>query len=714
MSELELRIKAKIPGEDTGIKVKRSFCAICSPTHHCGLDCYVKDGKLIKVEGTIEHPYNQGKICAKGVNNRQYVYRKDRIQTPLLRVGERGEGKFTPISWEKAYAITAEKLNLVKEQYGPHAVAFFSGYCKWYRPLLHRLAYAFGSINYGTDDSTCNRAGVLASQVTSGSGTAGPDIGNANTFVGWAYGGYYTGHLSVQGIQDLKARGGKVIMIDSRITPAFKNLADLALHINPGTDGALALCMANIIIEKGWADMDYVQKHTYGFDQYREYVKTFDLETVSRICGLNPSDIVEAAKIYSTNGPACINQSASTLPHYINGFQTFRAILCLTALTGNFDRLGGNYPNPNSYLHKPAGVKTREKEFYTDIKPRDAKMIAEGKFPVWDMFCNEFQSMDLSRQILESTPYPIRAISGWGMNVKMFPATDQLIEAIKTLDFFVNTDLFMTETCKYADIVLPVCTSLERSEFKMYQGGYAVFTEPVIEPLFQSKPDTDVICELAQALELQDEWLDRGYEACIDYIIEGCGLTVADLKGQEFPVKMPAAHPAEPGDYIKEGFKTTTGKFEFYSTTLARFSESHVLQPLPVYTPPLSDEDVESWKSEYPFNLSTGVRIPTAIHSRLHEVPWARSVQPYATCEINREDGEELGIQDGDDVILYNMHGSICVKAKLTIKNKRGHINMVHGYTEANVNLLIGREHLDPYSGFPGFKATRCNIRKQQ
>ena len=190
MTELERLLKAKIPGERTCIEIKPSLCAICSPGHHCGLDCYVKDGVILNVEGTPDHPYNRGKICSKGVNNRQYVYRADRIRTPLRRVGERGEGKFEPVSWEEAYKIIGEKLNAVKAQYGPQAVAFFSGYCKWYRPLFHRFAYSFGSINYGTDYSTCNQASVVAGMVTSGA-PAGPDTGRANTFIGWAFSGYY-------------------------------------------------------------------------------------------------------------------------------------------------------------------------------------------------------------------------------------------------------------------------------------------------------------------------------------------------------------------------------------------------------------------------------------------------------------------------------------------------------------------------------------------
>lgn len=712
MTELEKRIKAKIPGEDTGITVKKSLCAICSPGHHCGLDCYVKDGKIIKIEGTKEHPYNHGFICAKGVNNRDYIYRKDRIKTPLRRVGEKGEGKFEPITWDEAYDEIAKNLKATAEKYGPNSVAFFSGFCKWYRPILHRLCYAFGSVNYGTDDSNCNQASVLASQCSAGSG-GGPDFGHTNTFLGWAYCGYYSSHLSVNKVQDLKARGGKVIIIDSRITPAVKNLADYFLHINPGTDGQLANCMANLIIQNGWADMDYIKNYTYGFEQYAEMVKKYDLESTAKICGLNPDDILEVTRVYATNGPACINQSTSTLVHYTNGFQTFRAIHCLAALTGNYDRKGGNVPNPMTYLHKPAGFKTREKEFYASTRPEGLTRVGEGKFPIWDKYYDEMQALDLGRQILTSDPYPVRALVGVGMNVKMFADTKQLTDALKTLDFMVDSDLFMTETTKYCDIVLPACSSLERGELKAYQGGFLTFTQPVIEPLYESKSDVDWMCELARRMDLGDDMLNAGYEACCDWIIDGCGLTVAELKKSELPVKVPTAvWPVKPGKLLENGFNTPSRKFEFYSNRVAEFKDSFHLNPLPDWYDPLFDQNSEEMRTDYPFELSTGTRIGTAIHSRLHESPWARSIRPDPLIEINYDDADRLGIKAGDTVEMWSNLGSVRAKAKLTGKIKPGHLQMLHGYTEANVNLLIPATHQDPYSSFPGLKCTRCNIRK--
>ncbi|MBM6722605.1 molybdopterin-containing oxidoreductase family protein [Pseudoflavonifractor phocaeensis] len=715
MTELEEKIKAKIPGPDTGIEIKHSLCAICSPGHHCGVDCYVKDGKIIRVEGTPEHPYNHGHLCTKGSALRNAVYREDRIRTPLRRVGQRGEGKFEPISWDEAYQTIARKLNEVKEQYGPNSVAFLSGYCKWYRPILHRFAHVFGSVNFGTDDSTCSAAMVIANKVTAGTG-ADPDMAHANTFLGWNFDGYYSAHLSVLGVQKLKERGGKVIIIDIRQTPASKNLADIFLQINPGTDGALALGMAKLIIDNGWADMDYVEKYTYGFEQYRALADQYPLDKVARITGLDPNDIYEATKLYATNGPACTNFSASALVHHINGFNSHRAIFCLTALTGNFDRAGGNVPNPATYLHKPAGFKMREHEFRSDRYPGGVERIGAERFPLWNAQFDELQGMDLLRQLEEDKPYPVRAIFALGMNAKMYPQTDDLLRAMKDkLDFFVDTDVYMTMTAKYADIVLPACTSVERSELKAYQGGYLFYTKPAIQPLYESRSDVDILCDLARLMNLDDEYLQKGYEASLDWMMEGCGLTVADLKKSDLPVKVPAAKwPAEPGKCLRDGFKTPTGKFEFYSTAIAAIDPKYGLDPLPSYYDSLADQNDEQTRENYPFYLCTGARLAHAIHSRAHETPWLRSLRPEPTCEINPEDGKRLGLKEGGSVELYSPYGSIRVKVKFTHKIKPGVIMMLHGYTEANVNLLIGRDHLDPYSGFPGFKGMRCNIRNVQ
>ena len=712
MTELEKRIQAKIPGEDTGIEVRPSICAICSPDKHCGLDCYVKDGQIIKIEGTQDHPYNHGKLCTKGSSNRNYLYRKDRIQTPLKRVGERGEGKFEPISWDEAYKIIAENLNRIKETYSPHSVVFYSGHCKWYRFLLQRLAYSFGSVNYGTDDSNCAAATHLANAVTVGR-SAGPDLAHTNVFLGWNYSGYYSDHMSVENVRKLKERGGKVIIIDTRYTPAAKNLADVFLHVNPGTDGALALGIANVIIENGWENKEYIEKYTYGFEEYKALAAKYPLDKVAKITGVTPEQIVEVARLYATNGPAATNYSACALTHRINGFQTHRAVFCLAGLTGNYDQPGGNLPIPQSWCHKPAGFTTREVEFRMCRKP-DAVRMGEGRFPIWDKYehYQEYQAMTLQDSILHHEPYPIKAVFGMGMNLKMFPQTDAMVEAIKKLDFFVDVDLFSGFTTRYADIVLPACTTMERSELKAYGGGYFQYTKPVIPPLYESKSDANILCELAKVLGVDDPLLTAGHEACLDWIIEGTGVTIAELKKAEGrPVKV-ASKPYIPGSFIENGTTTPTGKFEFYSTSIASIDPKYGLNPLPEYEDALFDQNDEETRTKYPFMLITGIRVPHTIHSRLHEVPWLRSLRPKPFIDVNKKDAAAMNIHDGDMMEVTSPYGRIRVMAHLTAKMKPGVLHMTHGYSEANVNCLIGKDHLDRYSGFPGLKAMRTNIRK--
>lgn len=213
MTRNEELLKAKIPCPETGIEIRRTLCDICSPSSHCGVDAYVKDGVILKVEGTKDHPLNQGLLCTKGAANRQYIYREDRIKTPLKRTGPKGSGSFEPITWEEAYETIASKLLQAKADYGAHSVQFFSGYSKWYRPILQRLAYSFGSPNYGTESSSCFTSGLMAWQTATAS-PARPDMKNAKLFLGWAHNPYYSGYLGARSTERLKKSGCKFIIVD--------------------------------------------------------------------------------------------------------------------------------------------------------------------------------------------------------------------------------------------------------------------------------------------------------------------------------------------------------------------------------------------------------------------------------------------------------------------------------------------------------------------
>ncbi len=704
MSTLEARIAAKIPGPDTGITTRNSVCDICAPGPHCGVTCYVKDGKIIKIEGTAEHPVNHGLLCTRGQSGRQYVYRKDRILTPLRRVGQRGEGRFEPITWEEAWDEIVPRLNRVKEEYGPSAVAFFSGYNKWYRPFLQRLCYSFGSVNYGTESSTCFTSTVMSWRIATGEDFASPDLAHAGIFLGWCYNGYYGQYLMARRVEQARARGMKVIIVDPRITHAVEKQCDLHLRIKPGTDGALALGLARELIVQDWVDHDYIQKYVYGYEAYRDYVMDFTPERVEALTDVPADQLRLAARMIHTHMPLAINQSSAALVHHTNGMQTHRAVMALSALMGTYDRPGGMVPAPLTYAHSMAGFSTLDEAFALEKYPQgQPRPVGAQRFPLWERLVGEMQGCDLARQIREETPYPVKALWAHGMNFRMFNGDRELEAALKKLDFFVDTDLFLTDTAKLADIVLPCCSSFERGEFKVFGGGYGQWTEPVIQPLGESQPDSEIICELARRLELDDDLLRAGPKACVRYILRETPIDVDFLKAHsQLPQKLEGVKKIPVGQH---GFHTPTGKFELWSTVIEQFPG---LNPLPTWRDGADDAD----PTEYPFRLVAGARLPNALHSRLHDVPWLRSLRPEPMADLNDEDAARMEVCPGDRVTLTTSAGSLSVRANPTPQVKSGTVYLYHGYREADVNAIVPPDHNDPYSGFPGYRSVPCQVRR--
>ena len=694
--------KAKLPGTDTGITVKNSFCDICSPGPNCGTACYIKDGRIIKVEGIDGHPAGNGVLCVKGLAAREYIYRPDRLKTPLKRTGEKGSGKFAPITWDEAFDEITSRLKELRSTYGASSVAFYSGYNKWYRPYLERLAHCFGSVNYGSESSTCFNATAMSWLLATGHDVCNPDIKNAGTFLGWGYNPYYSRNLGPAPAGGRK-KSAKVIIVDPRVTLAVEKEGGLHLQPRPGTDGALAHAIARELIVNDLIDKPYIEKNVYGFEPYKEYVLQFTPEKAEEITGVPAEKIREAARIIGENKPLAINQSASAYVHHKNGMQNHRAIQALCALTGSFDVNGGMIPNPDALAHTRTGYETHIAEFEQGKYPSgQPKAVGAEKYPLWFDLMKEAQTTDLSRQILSGEPYPVRGMIAHGMNYRMFNADTKLAEALKSLDFYVDIDLYMTDSAKMADIVLPCRSSYEREELKLY-GPNAHYTEPAIEPYGESMADDDIIFELARRLDVDDEYLKAGRDACYDFIFKDTAVNLDLLKSdRQHPLKLQGIKKTPVG---QNGFKTPTGKFELWSTVIENYPG---LDPLPKYYDPLDDASPE----EFPLQLVSGGRIANALHSRLHDIPWLRSLRKDPAADINGSDAAELGIAAGDTIKLSTSAGSIIVKANPTSTVLKGCVFMYHGYPEADVNSIIPEGHNDPYSGYPGFRSVRCRIEK--
>ena len=710
MTREERLLKAKVPCQETGITVKRTICDICSPGIHCGVDAYVKDGEILKIEGTRPFPANNGALCTKGASGRQYAYREDRIQTPMRRVGPRGSGEFEPISWEEAFALAAEGLNKSKAGYGAEATVFLCGYPKWYRTFLHRLAYSFGSPNYMTESSSCWWANIMASRCIFGHSTM-PDIPNARLVMVWGNDPFTKNIHQSKTLFELKQRGGTVIVVDPRRNAAAEKLADLYLRPRFGTDGYLAHAMARYIIEHDLHDRDFIEKYVSGFEEYRDYVMTFDLETAERVTGVPAGDIARVAELFAATAPAAIS-TGTGLTHHINGFNNNRALLSLAALCGQFDRPGTLKPGtgPATFCYSPGGFLSREPQFINSAKPKNARpTVGLDRFPLFGEMMNEGQGMDLANRILSGEPYPIKSAFLAGVNYMMYPDSARFLEALKSLDFIVASDIFWTESCRIADIVLPACTSYERSEVKCYVNKFMYYTKPAIPPRFDSRDDVAIFSGLAQALDLDDDLLRAGYDACARWMLEeSSGIKDWEaFKASEKPVVAPNADTYEWGTCLARGVGTPSGKIELVSQVIAKYAD-YGLDALPTYY----DGDDGADPEEYTFTLAAGCRNHNAIHSRLHGCEWPRSLRPEASVDINPADARRLGIRQGDTVELRTPQDAITVKANISLIANEGELLMFHGYAEANVNRLIRADHLDPYTGFPGYKQFRCKLTK--
>ncbi len=689
-----------------GIESKKTICSICSM--HCGINAYVQDGRVIKVEGAEENPVNRGKLCVKGASNLEYIYHPERIGTPLIRKGERASGKFVPVSWDEALNMIVSRLQEIRGETGPESVVFFVGFPKWLRPFLRRLAHSFGSPNYCSESSTCYFATTLANHLNYGC-EAFPDLKNTGCILNWSRNPYSSMTPLVPHFLNALESGAKLIDVGPLVTPLSKR-ADIHLRIRPGTSGALALGMAQVIIEEGLYDREFVENWTIGFEEYRAYTGKFSPQVTERITNVPREKIIEAARLYATSRPAAMVNSASVTVHHTNGVQNHRAITALIGLAGNFDRKGGNQVVPKSYYQTPTGLKTREHEFeqvrcWKEMSPR----IGEDRYPVWCRMIDEAQATMLPFQIQSGKPYPIRAIVGFGLNHRMWPGSDFMRESLRKVDLFVQTDLFMTDSAKLADVVLPACSSFERSELKIYSSRYAIWTEPVIPPLGESRSDVDIILDLAQRLGLRDPLLSRGQEACLDWIFEPSGVRIGEIKGHSGGLFLTDQGPTLYEKYRESGFPTPSGKMEFTSLVL----KGAGIEPLPVYKEPKqSPFSTPESAAQYPLILTTGARLPMFMHSRLYRLPAMRKLRPDPIVDMNPADILARGIAPGEWVMLVTPRSSIRVRAHSTEAVPEGVVSMYHDFPTADVNELIDPDYRDPISGFPGYKSLLCEVRR--
>jgi anaerobic selenocysteine-containing dehydrogenase len=654
--------------QESDVKRIKATCRMCHGG--CGTIVELVGGKITKVVGDPDNPVNRGLLCSKaGVASIQQVYHPDRIDTPMIRVGAKGEGLWRRATWDEALEFIAGKLNTIKVESGAEAVAFGRGTGVNNHHLLNRVANLFGTPNVTSIAYYCYGPRLAASRITAaeGYGAQGVDstptphyFGKPKCIVQWGsqkrtsndHGLIGHGPLS----EAMKEKPFNII-VDPRKSKAA-GAADIWLPLRPGSDTAMALGWMNIILNEELYDKAFVSEYCYGFQELRERVRDYTLEKVSDLTWCDPEAISTAARKYATTRPACMGWGTGTEHIGINSFQATRSLLMLMAITGNLDVPGGNVFYPLPKLDYP--------ELSAMLPPEQhSKRVGFDRFPALQMTPHAYaQPSALFNAMLNADPYQIRAYVLVGMNaVTSFPNSPKVVEALKKLELFVVHELWMTPTAELADIVLPACGNLEREDPRIHlyiRGPESTYLDTVsrkVVELGERRSDWEFLIALGQQLGFEEYF--PSVQEMADTVLAPTGKTWDDVKahdrGLEFPI--------EYYKYRKIGFATRTGKFELYSTVLEDWGHD----PLPFHEePPESPIRTPSLYKKYNLILNTGAKMPMYWNSQGRQIDAIRSLMTEPLAEIHPTTAAEIGIKHGDFVWVETARGRLRMKANVS------------------------------------------------
>ncbi len=564
---LPLRISQASPDFDPGTEGTRvvpTFCELCF--WKCGVLAHVVDGRVTKLEGNPEHPLSNGKLCPRGAGGVGALYDPDRLKQPLLRVEVNGQQRWKPVSWDEALDHVAEKLTAIKENYGPQSIALYSHGAGG--SSFKHLVKAMGSgVIAAPSYDQCRGPRAVGLDLTYGTDVGGTpemlDLRNSRcvAFLG-SHLGENMHNTMVQDMSAANAAGATFITVD----PRFSMIASKSrywLPIKPGTDIALLLAWAQVLIQEGLYAKDFVQANVYGFESFKEYVSDKTPEWAFVHTGIQPDIIRQTARELGWHAPASLVNPGRHATWYGDDTQRLRAIAILNALLGNWGKRGGIYLGnkvPLAKLDRPA---------YPELKHFSGHLpwVVVKEPPAYDV-C-EASSTDGGREPA------VRAWIVYGCNVPTsLPNTNRVVQVMKQLEFVVAIDTMPAEVTGYADVVLPECTYLERYDdlhSPRYRVPYVALRQPVVEPLHDSRPGYDMAKGIADRMGLGSYFPHANAQELVKDRAERSGLDFGLLKEKGVIVKDP---PPIYDDSVQMAFPTATGKVEFVSTVLASLQGS--------------------------------------------------------------------------------------------------------------------------------------------
>jgi len=613
-------------------EIKRSVCPYDCPDT-CGLLVEVADGKAVKVSGDPEHPFTRGTLCPKMNHYERTVHSPLRLTTPLLRSGPKGSGQFRTASWQEAIQQIADRWRKIISQYGAEAILPYSyagtmGLIQ--RNAGHPFFYRLGASRL--DRTICSPAKEAAWKAVMGN-TAAPhpdEVAESDLVILWGINAVATNIHFLHGVREAKKKGAIVWLIETYETPTAA-LADRIFLVRPGSDGALALGLMHILDRHGLIDGDFLAAHVQGFEELKkEILPDFSPAKVSSLTGLPRETLESMAKAYG-NAKAPFIRVGSGLSRYGNGAMSTRAIVCLPALVGAYRKKGGGcFSSTSTAAAFDMGEILRE-----DFMARPTRLI----------------NMNQLGEALNHLDNPrIQSLYVYHSNpAAITPDQNQVLRGLVREDLFtVVHERFMTDTARYADVVLPSTSSLEHSDLYRSYGTYCIqCAKAVILPVGQSKSNWEVFGLLAESLGFDEPFFRQTANDLIDHLLSLPSPLREGIDEEAFGAGKAVEIPL-PAD-VKTRFKTSSGKIEILNPNEAN--------PLPCYIPP--------YDADFPFRLMTAPSL-YALNSSFREREDLLLKEKAMFLQMNPDDAQVKNLREGDRVFAFNQLGEVPFILKLT------------------------------------------------
>ena len=658
------------------------FFSACQ--HDCSDNCSIlsniESGKAVSVQGNPDHTFTRGTLCGKVSNYLDRVYSKDRILHPMARVGQKGSSSFERVTWEEALNLIRDKFTEAIERDGSESILPYS--YLGHQGLLNGLHCGdrfFNKIGATIGERTfCNSTASKAFSMVAGpTGGLDPEsFKHSRLIIIWGMNLLSTSIHHGRIVLDAVKNGAKLVVIDP-ITTSIAKKADIHLRPRPGTDVVLALSIANFIIQNNLADGEYLENHTLGFPEFSERASTYDTDTASEITGVLKSEIERVGSLISEEKVVAIRTGVA-LERNANGGDAIRSIAALPALIGAWRYVGGGI------FQHPQGT------FPINRRKLARPDFAEAGRRAVNLF-------DLAEALDPDATKPISCLFVYNSNPVITSAnqTKLLANLSKHGLFTVVSEVFYTDTCDFADLILPATSQLEQDDL-MYSWGHfnLQLNQKAIEPIGEAVSNTELFRRLSQALDLDDDEL---YQTDAELLINsmdwghpnmlGVSLEKLSLSGY---ARLNVGDPDKRTPHSNGNFHTPSGKFEFLSSSSISGG-----QMLPAFRQCVIDDTV--YDKVDPLPLYAPVKTPPRAftllspkHRNLLNSGYANSKSMQASNSIQRLfinsfDAKNLGIEQGRGLRVFNSVGELSAVAHVTNDIIRGVVAIYHGFWRSHI-----------------------------